>query len=100
MKWFKHMSDAHMDEKLDEIIDEFGFEGYGRWWQILEIIAKQMDSSNRCHVVYSWNKWQTFLKGKRNKLKTFLERLENVSLLNLEENGNKLKIECPRKLAR
>lgn len=98
MKWFKHMSDAYMDEKLDLIIDEFGYEGYGRWWVILELIAKQMDGSDKCFVEYSWVKWQTFLKGKRNKLETFLERLENVSLLNLERSENKLKITCPKLL--
>lgn len=98
MKWFKHMSDAHMDEKLSEIIDEFGYEGYGRWWVILELIAKQMDKTDKCFVEYSWVKWQTFLKGKRNKLETFLERLENVSLLNLERSENKLKIICPKLL--
>lgn len=98
MKWFKHMSSASDDEFLDGIIDDFGLEGYARWWLILEAIASQMDGSNKCSVTYSWGKWQSILRGKRNKLGTFLERLENESKINLKQTGNKLEIECPKLL--
>lgn len=98
MKWFKHVSDASHDEFLEDLIDEFGLEGYARWWLVLESIASQMDTSTRCHVEYSWVKWQTILKGKRNKLDTFLKHCENENKLKLEQNGNKLKITCPKLL--
>jgi len=98
VKWFKHFSGASHDEFLEEIIDSFGLEGYARWWLILEAIASQMDGSKKCSVSYSWVKWQTILKGKRNKLETFLEHLENKSKIKLKQNGNKLEIECPNLL--
>lgn len=98
MKWFKHMTSANRDEFIDDILDEFGLEGYARWWLILETIADQMDGSNRCGVTYSWVKWQSILRGKRNKLETFLKRLENVSGMNLKQTGNKLEINYPKLL--
>lgn len=98
MKWFKHMADASNDEALADLIDEFGLEGYGRWWLLIETIALQMDKSNKCSVEYSWVKWQALLKGKRNKLRLFLERLENYGKIKLKENGNKLEIKCPKLL--
>jgi hypothetical protein len=98
MKWFKHLSAASDDEFVAELEDIFGWEGYGRWWKILEIIAKQMDETERCHVEYSWIRWQSLLKGKRNKLETFLVHCQNQGKMKLEQNGNVLKIICPKLL--
>lgn len=98
MKWFRHMSDASDDEFIAGIEDIFGLDGYARWWKLLEIIAKQMDGTNRCHAEYSWEKWQTLLKGKRKKLETFLEHSRKKRKISLEQNGNVLKISCPKLL--
>lgn len=93
MRWFKHMTDASDNEFIERLEADFGLEGYARWWKLCEIIGKHMDNSGRCHAEYSWTKWQSFLKGKRNKLETFLKRLENESKIKIEEKGNILKIE-------
>lgn len=98
MKWFRHMSSASDDEFISGIEDLFGWEGYGRWWKLLEIIAKQMDETDRCHAEYSWVKWQSFLKGKRNKLETFLVHCQNKRKIKLEQNGDILRIICPKLL--
>lgn len=98
MKWFKHLTNASSDEFMQSIIDEFGLEGYARWWLILETIAEKMDGSDRCSVAYPWSKWQSILRGKRNKLETFLERLGNKSKINLKSSENILEIECPKLL--
>lgn len=98
MKWFKHYSDASEDEFIAELEDEFGLEGYARWWKLLEVIAKQMDETDRCYAEYSWQNWQRFLKAKRNKLETFLEHSQNKRKIKLEQTGNKLRIICPKLL--
>lgn len=98
MKWFRHMSAASDDEFISGIEDEFGWEGYGRWWKLLEIIAKQMDETDRCYAEYSWVKWQSSLKGKRNKLETFLVHCQNKRKIKLEQTENVLKIICPKLL--
>lgn len=94
MKWFKHMADASDDEFLAELEEIFGWEGYGRWWKLLEKIALQMDKSGKCSASYSWSDWQRFLKGKRNKLETFLVHCQNKRKINLKQTGNILEIEC------
>lgn len=101
MKWFKHDTDPSKEDPFLEIIeDEFGLEGYARWWKLMERIGAQMDETDRCYAEHSWPKWQTFLVGKRNKLLTYLKRLESLGKINLEENGNILRIYCPNLLKR
>ncbi len=55
MKWFKHQSDAYSDFKLQEIIDEFGAEGYGLYWILLELVAQQ-GRSYRINSKQNWEK--------------------------------------------
>lgn len=98
MKWFKHISDASEDEFLVELEDIFGLEGYARYWKVLEAVARQMDETDRCAASYSWSKWQTILKGKRNKLDSFLVHCENKLKMNLKRSGNILEIKIPKLL--
>jgi hypothetical protein len=89
MKWFKHYTDASDDEFIAELEDEFGWEGYGRWWKLLEIIGQNMSGENGCSAIYPWSDWQRFLKGKRRKLEPFLAHLESKGRIKLKQNGNK-----------
>lgn len=34
--WFSHDSDAANNPSMVALIDKYGFEGYGRWWRLLE----------------------------------------------------------------
>ena len=46
MKWIKHDSDANMDAKLQEVLLDYGLEGYGLYWYCLELIAGKVDKDN------------------------------------------------------
>ena len=46
MKWYKHDSDASMDAKLQEILLDYGLEGYGLYWYCLELITSKVDGDN------------------------------------------------------
>lgn len=61
MRWFKHMSNAAQDEKLALLQAEFGLEGYGFFWRVLEIIAMQMDEGERNFCHYPEKVWRKFL---------------------------------------
>lgn len=99
MKWFKHDTDADDSEGLDVLVREFGLEGYGRWFRLLETIGKKMErGSDRCHVEYTESKWCEILKVKRKKLSCFLEVIQKELKTNVKRNGNKLRIECPNLL--
>lgn len=39
--WFTHDSNATSDQKIIALIAHYGYEGYGRWWRILELLRDQ-----------------------------------------------------------
>lgn len=46
MKWFKHDSDANMDDKLQEVLLDYGLEGYGLYWYCIELINAKVETNN------------------------------------------------------
>ena len=46
MKWFKHDTDANMDAKLQEVMLDYGLEGYGLYWYCIELIAQGVNKEN------------------------------------------------------
>ena len=46
MKWFKHESGASLDAKLQEVLLDYGLEGYGLYWYCLELIAGNVTPDN------------------------------------------------------
>ena len=46
MKWFKHDSNANMDAKLQDILLDYGLEGYGLYWYCIELIVNKIDADN------------------------------------------------------
>lgn len=43
MKWFKHDTDATNDPKIRKLKKQFGMEGYGFYFNLLELIARDME---------------------------------------------------------
>ena len=58
MKWFKHESDAHMNLKLQAVIDRFGLVAYGYYWVLVEMVANQ--GTNYC--IKKDKEWSAHLK--------------------------------------
>tara|TARA_Y100000593_G_scaffold74079_1_gene136181 strand:- start:1712 stop:2446 length:735 start_codon:yes stop_codon:yes gene_type:complete len=98
MKWFKHETDAMDSEKMKALIHEFGYEGYGWFWRIMEIVAKKMDETNRCHYEQPVSEWCVNLKVKRKKLGLFLELIQLQTNIKAVYSGDKLRIEIPNLL--
>ena len=46
MQWFKHDSDASQDAKLQNVLLDYGLEGYGLYWYCLELIVGKIDADN------------------------------------------------------
>ena len=46
MKWFKHDSDANLDDKLQHLMLDYGLEGYGLYWYCLELVANKFEINN------------------------------------------------------
>lgn len=99
MKWFKHMANASNDDFIEWIEQEYGLEGYARWWKILETIALSMekDRSNPS-ATHTWQKWQIILKGKRSQLLTFLSAIALQGRIEVKSSDNILEIKCVKLL--
>lgn len=46
MQWFKHDSNANTDDKLQNLLLDYGLEGYGLYWYCLELIVNRVDKDN------------------------------------------------------
>lgn len=46
MEWFKHDSNANFDEKLQQLLIDYGLEGYGLYWYCLELIVNKISKDN------------------------------------------------------
>ena len=46
MKYFKHDSDSSLDAKLQKVIIKYGMEGYGLYWLMIEMIARNVNKNN------------------------------------------------------
>lgn len=46
MHWFKHDADASQDAKLQNVLLDYGLEGYGLYWYCLELIVGKIDVDN------------------------------------------------------
>ena len=84
MRWFKHMTNSRMDEKLARFTDRYGLEAYGFFWRVLEIIAESMDETDRNHAEYSAKSWCNLL-GIRPQ--TFRKLIRESAFLGLFEVG-------------
>lgn len=98
MKWYMHETEEKDSEELRALIHEFGFEGYGRWTRIKDIVAERMDGSDRCHYEQDEWEWCCNLKAKRKQLSCFLKAIEKLGLCNLVASGKQLRIEIPKLL--
>lgn len=46
MQWVKHDTDANQDAKLQNVLLDYGLEGYGLYWYCIELIAGKVDKDN------------------------------------------------------
>lgn len=46
MDWFRHDSNANLDDKLQEVLLDYGLEGYGLYWYCLELIVGKVAPDN------------------------------------------------------
>lgn len=98
MRWFKHLSDSHNNEVMSELMDEFGAEGYGVWWLILEKIAKLVDEKKQTFARYSVKVWANSCRVSAKKFKNITEFLQKKEIFFLNYEDDYLSIECPKLL--
>lgn len=46
MEWFRHDSNANLDDKLQNVLLDYGLEGYGLYWYCIELIVGRVSHQN------------------------------------------------------
>jgi len=96
MRWIKHLSNSQDDEILSELITEFGAEGYGIWWIILEKIAAQIEQNPSTKVRYSAKKWANFCEVSVQKFRKVVCLLEKkMPFFAISDDGKYIQVDCP-----
>lgn len=103
MRWFKHMTNTRDDEKIAKLIAEAGMEGYGFYWSIIELVAKQIEKgSDKCSVTYPLPYLSRQLYLHHNKVSNLLGKLQVTGLIQLSKvevsGGVNFTITCPNLL--
>ncbi|CAK0754979.1 hypothetical protein CCP3SC15_2010001 [Gammaproteobacteria bacterium] len=90
MRWFKHMTDSHDDEKLAALLAEHGLEAYGLWWLIVEKVAKQIPKDGARHEVSypvsSWLRLTGMYHHKRFRI--YVQSMHDLRLISAQSPNN------------
>ena len=95
MRWFKHMTDADDNEKLSRLQDEFGLEGYGFWWRVVEIIAKRVNEENQTDLCYSAKSWARRIGVSTRKFKKLLSFCAELGLVSASHEKDMVTVNMP-----
>lgn len=100
MKWFKHDSGAHNDEKMRELIHEFGCEGYGVYMVMLELVAEKLDEGLSPLIVISERVLREKCRVSHRKLVKILSFFDQKTLIYSKIIKRNWEISCPNMLNR
>jgi len=98
MKWFKHDTKAHTDEKIRELILECGLEGYGFYMMILELVAEKLDEKRVPEIEISVRLLAEKARMKRATVTRLLARCSAATLFVTSYTDLKVRINCPNLL--
>lgn len=96
MRWFKHMTAAHLDGEMDRILEECGAEAYGIYWLVLEDIGTAMEPGRMDPAaVHSDAKWAQIARVHPRVWRSSKDQLGR-KLLNISPTGdNRVMISVP-----
>jgi hypothetical protein len=96
MRWIKHLTGAHQDEKMARLVAELGLEGYGFYWLVLETVAGQIEAgSDRTSVSYPIAFWRKTTGFSIKKLRIFVENCADLGIIAADFSENSLTISIP-----
>ena len=100
MKWFHHYTDTRHKESIAKLKAEFGFEGIGRYWTICEIVAEQMDYTDKCFAEFPESKWLSELVIRRPLFRRYLQVIGQLFDNRVITTGPLVRIEMPNLLGK
>lgn len=94
MKWLKHHTNSTDSESLEMIIDTLGFEGYGRYWRILEILGRRFDGCDTSFRISKRELRETIRVKSAKHLGRFMDTLGKCRGHTVEELENHYEIKA------
>ena len=98
IRWFKHISTARNDPSMRMLIAEFGYEGYGIYWTVLEKIAENLNSQNGTSATMTAKQWANSGKISSKKLQKIIEFCAKNEMFSIEIAQKYITINCPKLL--
>ena len=95
LPWFKHYRNARESNTLSTVIAKFGVEGYGRYWILLEELARKFDGEDQTFVFSLRDMKQIMGTYHTHTLLMFLQCLSDLGLMSFECKENVLTISTP-----
>jgi hypothetical protein len=96
MRWTKHLTLAHADAALGLILEEFGAEGYGVYWLMVEDIAAPMElQKNIPDAIHSEVKWAQICHCSVRVWRSIAYRMQEKGLIEIESIANRRQITIP-----
>lgn len=96
MRWFKHMTKSWDDEKIAELVERTGLEGYGFYFRLLEIIAANIEESSDAVVTYSLQRWSKLTAIFQPKVLRLCQVCSELGLTEHQLSGKSLKVSIPK----
>lgn len=79
--YFSHDTNTRQDPKVAALLNKYGFEGYGRFWALVEILADQKGYKLPIQKEWQWHGTAAALQMEIQKAKEFIQDLiENLEL--------------------
>lgn len=95
MKWFKHMTNSSLDERLARFTDKYGLEAYGFFWRVLEAIAENVDETDRKRIEYSTKTWCKLLGIRPQTFRKLIQESSVLGLFQVSFNSDLVSVESP-----
>jgi hypothetical protein len=87
IKYFSHDSNAHHDRKCKRLKRMYGFEGYGRWWQLCELLASADGHYLPSYTEEDWELIADDLEFETaEEAKEFIHALQSLQLLEPDDS--------------
>lgn len=97
MKWFKHYSDLHRDDKIERLIARLGIRGYAMYVLTLELCAAQLDSKKPKTIFYlNYVTLQNVFRTKRKAIQNYFRTSSELEIWNAECGDFEVKIDFPK----
>lgn len=94
MRWFKHLTRSHEDEKLLQLRSDFGLSGYGFYWLVIEMIAQNMDKTDNTSLTFPLKIWAKLLQVRSDFVLRLCRKCTEIVLWQSSVSGQNLTITC------